>query len=206
MPIFSIDTETVLGISQSGEVTAEGEGTVELTDEEVQQLIDLIRENGGETNVERLNLEEKYPEIYEMLDEAYHDAASSAAFREWAIEGYECSYFDEPDDFKKAVLAAGFLEYKFEPTAEMIEQYREDYGLDEDDEIDQDELEEYLEDEGLDTFYDCVSKYYNSLDEDGRLDFIERFYAEALEDWDSSGVDYVVKIPPAIIKMAKDGQ
>lgn len=206
MPIFSIDTETVLGISHSGEVNAEGEGTVELTDEEVQQLIDLIRENGGETNVEKLNLEEKYPEIYEMLDEAYHDAASSAAFREWTIEGYECSYFDEPDDFKKAVLAAGLFEYKFEPAAELIEQYREDHGLDEDDEIDQDELEEYLEDEGLDTFYDCVSKYYNSLDEDGRLDFIERFYAEALEDWDSSGVDYVVKIPPAIIKMAIDGQ
>lgn len=202
MPYFTIDFETVLGISHSGEVTAEGEGTVELTDEEVQQLIDLIRENGGETNVEKLNLEEKYPEIYEMLDEAYHDAASSAAFREWAIEGYECDYFNEPDDFKKAVLAAGLFGYKFE----MIEQYREDCGLDKDDEIDQDELEEYLEDEGLDTFYDCVSKYYNSLDEDGRLDFIERFYAEALEDWDSSGVDYVVIIPPAIIKMAKDGQ
>ena len=48
MPYFTIDFETVLGISHSGEVTAEGEGTVELTDEEVQQLIDLIRENGGE--------------------------------------------------------------------------------------------------------------------------------------------------------------
>ena len=206
MPIFNILTNSPLGVSHSGEVTVSGEDSVHLTDEEVQQLIDLIRENGGETNVEKLNLEERYPEIYERLDEVYHDAASSAAFREWVIEGYECSYFDEPDDFRKAVLEAGLFEYNFEPTAELIEQYREDYGLDEDDEIDQEELEEYLEEEGLDPFYDCVSKYYNSLDEDRRVAFIKRFYAEALEDWDSSGIDYDVKIPPAIIKMAKDGQ
>ena len=59
MLTFSTDTEISLGISHSGEVTADGTGTVELTDEEVQQLIDLIRENGGETNVEILELEEK---------------------------------------------------------------------------------------------------------------------------------------------------
>lgn len=204
MPTFSIDTEIILGISHSGEVTTEGEGTVELTDEEVQQLIDLIRENGGETNVEKLNLKEKYPEIYEILDEAYHDAASSAAFREWAIEGYECDYFNEPDDFKEAIEAAGL--FTFEPSAEQVEQFREDYGLEEDDEIDPEKLNEYFEDEKWDALYDCVNKYYNSLDEDGKMDFLEQFYGEALNDWDSSGVDYDVIIPPAIIKMAKDGK
>lgn len=204
MPIFSIDTETVLGISHFGEVTAEGEGTVELTDEEVQQLIDLIRENGGETDVEKLHLEEKYPEIYEMLDEAYREAASEAAFREWMIKGYECDYFSEPDDFKDAIEAAGI--FKFEPTTEQIESFREDYGLEEDDEIDPDKLDEYLEDEKWDAFYDCVNKHYNSLDEDGKVDFIELFYADALEDWDSGEVEYDVEIPPAIIKMAKEGQ
>ena len=87
MPIFNILTNSPLGVSHSGEVTVSGEDSVHLTDEEVQQLIDLIRENGGETNVEKLNLEERYPEIYERLDEVYHDAASSAAFREWVIGG-----------------------------------------------------------------------------------------------------------------------
>lgn len=203
MPTFSIETETILGISHSGEIVAEGEGTVELTDEEVQQLIELIRENGGETDVEKLELEEKYPEIYETLDEAYREAASEAAFRHWMIEGYECNYFDEPDDFMEAVEAAGL--FKFEPSAEQIEQqFREDYGLEDGDEIDPDDLEDYLEDAKCDAFYDCVNEYYNSLDEDGRVAFIERFYADALNDWDSSNVDYEVDIPPAIIEMAED--
>lgn len=201
MPVFDIYTDISLGISHSGEVTADGTGTVELTDEEVQQLIDLIRENGGETDVEKLELEEKYPDIYETLDEAYGDAARDAAFREWVIRGYERDYFDEPDDFMESIEEAGL--FKFEPTAEQIEQYREDMGLEDGEEIDPDELDEYLEDDKWDAFYECVNKYYKSLDEDGKIAFIEKYYAEALEDWDSSDVDYVVEIPPAIIEMAR---
>ena len=51
MPSFSIDTESLLGISHSGEVTIKGTGTVELTDGQVRNLIDLIRKNGGVTDV-----------------------------------------------------------------------------------------------------------------------------------------------------------
>ena len=201
MLTFSIDTEISLGISHSGEVTADGTGTVELTDEEVQQLIDLIRENGGETNVEILELEEKYPDIYETLDEAYGDAARDAAFREWVIRGYERNYFEEPDDFMEAAEADGL--FKFEYTEEQLDEFKEAFDYDDDEELDQDDLEEYFEEVKRIAFDDCIAEHYNSLDEDGKIAFIEKYYAEALEDWDSSDVDYDVEIPPAIIEMAR---
>ncbi len=200
MPLFSIDTEVLLGISHSGEVTAEGTGTVELTDEEVQKLIDLIRENNGETDVEKLELEEKYPDIYETLDEAYRDAASEANFREWLMEGYERDYFSEPEDFMDAVEADGL--FKFEITPEMIEEYRDNMGLEEDEEIDQDDLDEYFEDAKRDAFYECIGEYYNSLDDDGKVDFIEQYYGDVMDEGDPGGFDYEVQIPPEIIRMA----
>ena len=204
MPTFSIDTEVYLGISHSGEVTTDGAGTVELTEEEVQQLIALIRENDGETDIEKLKLEEKYPEIFETLDEAFRDAASAANYREWLMEGFECNYFNEPDDFMEAVEEAGL--FKFEPTPEQLKEFREDMDLNDEDDIDPEELEEYFEDEKNDAFYEFVSKYYGSLDEDGKVDFIERFYGDVMEDGGPGDYDYEVHIPDEIIQMARNKQ
>ena len=47
MPAFNIYNEHSLGFSHSGEARVEGQGTAELTDEEVQKLVDLICENNG---------------------------------------------------------------------------------------------------------------------------------------------------------------
>lgn len=198
MPTFSIDTESLLGISHSGEVTIEGTGTVELTDGQVRNLIDLIRKNGGVTDVKKLQLKEQFPEIYETLDEAYRDAACEEAYRDWLTRGYECDYFDEPEGFRESIEAAGL--FKSEPTAGLIEKYREDYGLEEDEEIDPDEWEDFLDD----AFYECIDKYYDSLDDAGKVAFIERFYPEAPYEWDPVHLEYNVGIPAAIIRMSKD--
>lgn len=71
---------------------------MELTDEEVRQLIDLIRDNKGETDVEKLGSKEKYPDLYEKLDDAYSDVAIDVLWRFHIIDGYENGDYEEPDD------------------------------------------------------------------------------------------------------------
>ena len=94
MPIFSIECEQSLGMTHfGGEVTAEGESTVDLTDEEVKLLVDLIREKDS-TDVEELELEEKYPKLYGKLDDAYRDMAYRAEEMHWLWEGYNNGYFE----------------------------------------------------------------------------------------------------------------
>ena len=191
MPTFPIDTESVLGISHSGEVTAEGEGTVELTDEEVQQLIDLIRENGGETDVEKLELEEKYPEIYSKLDEAYREVARHAEYIHWVNEGYDNGWYDlSVDESSERCEEFGF---HFE--------YNPDDFCDEDGEIDEDALEEAKSD-ALDEW---VDEYRGQLnDYEAALFLAEVFDLEpndAVFDY-----EYSVDIPQEIINMANADQ
>ena len=191
MPIFSIDTETVLGISHSGEVIAEGEGTVELTDEEVQQLIDLIRENGGETDVDKLNLQEKYPEIYETLDEAYRETAMEAEYNHWVIEGYENGWYEtELDEMVKKCEEKYGFHFEYDPKDYLNKEGTDIY-------------EDRLYDDLQDAFYEWVDNYRGPLDEQEDAAFLSDVFCLEPEVDD---VDYDVKIPPAIIKMAKDGQ
>ena len=80
MAKYEIECEQSLGWSHSGEEIAKGKGFVELTDEEVEVLVNLIREKGT-TDVEMLELKEKHPTIYDKLDEGYHKMAYKA--EEW---------------------------------------------------------------------------------------------------------------------------
>ena len=84
MAKFEIEYEQSLGLSHSGEVTAKGKSFVELTDEEVEVLVSLIREKGT-TDVEILELREKHPALYDKLDEAYHKMAYKAEELHWLI-------------------------------------------------------------------------------------------------------------------------
>lgn len=191
MPIFNVLTNSSLGISHSGEVTAEGEGTVALTDEEVQQLIDLIRENGGETDVEKLNLEEKYPVIYSKLDDAFREVARHAEYIHWVNEGYDNGWYDlSIDEISERCEELG---YHFE--------YDPDDFCDEDGELDEDALEE-AKSEALDEW---VDEYRSNLnDYDAALFLAEVFDLEpndAVFDF-----EYSVEIPQEIIDMAKGGQ
>ena len=78
MALYRLENDTCLGITYSGgAVNVESEGYVELSDEEVAKIVDLIRQKGT-TDIDELELEEKYPDIYEKLREAYHDMAYNA--------------------------------------------------------------------------------------------------------------------------------
>lgn len=191
MTSFPIGTESILGISHSGEVTAEGEGTVALTDEEVQQLINLIRENGGETDVETLKLEEKYPEIYSKLDDAFREVARHAEYIHWVNEGYDNGWYDlSVDEISERCEELGF-HFEYDP----------DDFCDEDGEIDEDALEEAKSD-ALDEW---VDEYRSHLsDYDAALFLAEVFDLEpndAVFDY-----EYSVEIPQEIIDMANADQ
>lgn len=69
---FKIESESFLGMGHCGSVSAEGTGFVELDENEVSQLVDLIREKKT-TDVEELGLQKLYPAVYEKLVQAYGD-------------------------------------------------------------------------------------------------------------------------------------
>lgn len=190
MPVFNINTEIFLGISHYGEEYAYGEGSVELTDEEVQQLVDFIRENGGETDVEALKLKEKLPDIYECLDEAYREAAFDAAYCHWVVEGYENGWYEVSTD--EAIEKCKKYGFKFE--------YKEEDYYDEDlEDIDEDALDEARSE----AFSTWVENYRAGLSSGEEATFLSDVF-ELEPEIDS--VDYEVVIPEEITKLALSNQ
>ena len=112
MALYSIESEQCLGMSHHGAVTVNGESAVELSDEEVDILVKLIKEKGT-TDVEELDLENLYPDIYEKLDDAYRDMAYNAEELHWLWEGYNNGYF-EYDTVELMNYCERELGFKFE--------------------------------------------------------------------------------------------
>ena len=104
MALYSIESEQCLGMSHSGAVTVNGESAVELSDEEVDILVKLIKEKDT-TDVEDLDLKNLHPDIYEKLRKAYYKMAYDAEEMHWLWEGYYNGYyeydFDELKDYCK---------------------------------------------------------------------------------------------------------
>lgn len=179
------------------EETRSVSGVVDLDENEISALVALVKDNQGETDVNKLGLEEKLPEVYRKLDEAYYNAFSAANYRNWLMVGHENGYFERPEGFMESMEEAGL--YKFEVD---LDKFREDMGLDEDDEIDEDELEEYIEYEKDDAFDEWLSNYYESLDEDGKVKFIETYYGDVMDQGSPGDFDYAVELPQAIVDLA----
>ncbi|MBR5678884.1 MAG: hypothetical protein IKX20_12275 [Paludibacteraceae bacterium] len=74
------------------------EGAVMLEDEQVEQLVALIKEKDGETDVEKLQLEERYPDIYEALEDACREAAEQACYAHWVSECCGNDGEEEPEE------------------------------------------------------------------------------------------------------------
>ena len=84
--------------------------------------------------------------------------------------------------------------FKFQPDLDAI---REHLGLDEDDEIPDDDLEEAKER----AFEEWKDEYFDSLSEDDQISFIESYYCV---DVDNSTDDYEItlEIPQEIVELA----
>lgn len=186
MAIFSIESELFLGMSHSGSVTIDGESTVELQDEEVEILVNLIREKNS-TNVSFLGLEKLYPQIYEKLRVAYYQLAYDAEEMHWLWEGYNngCFEYDSEELKDYCKLNCGF---SFE--------YDESDYLNDQGEFNEDR---FWEDED-DAFNEWLDDYLCGLSDQKLKDF---FYNHLNADLDLDDVEYSVDIPEAIIKMAK---
>ena len=181
MKQFDFSVEICLGYHCWGAPEyAEGDGTVELEESQVDQLVTLIRKHGGETDPEKLGLQEKYPDIYSTLQEAYSDAASEAEYRHWIISGYENGYLEEPEGLMETLEEEGLFKYNPEPDEEE-------------------------EEDKEDAFNEWLSTYFDSLSEADQVAFIEKYYRLSLEDIETGFAEYEVSIPEDIIELASEG-
>ena len=195
MALYSIESEQSLGISHSGEVTVNGESAVELSDEEVDILVKLIKENNS-TDVEELDLENLHPDIYSKLDEAYHDMAYNAEEIHWLREGYDNHYFEYDEDklMDYCEKNLGFS-FEFKPEEYFDEDELEDYKES------PDSYEDEIYEEKNRVFSEWLDDYVESLSDDEARSF---FYDHMDADLDMDNVDYTVEIPAAIIKKAQE--
>ena len=195
MALYSIESEQCLGMSHHGAVTVNGESAVELSDEEVDILVKLIKEKHS-TDVGDLDLETLHPDIYKKLDEAYSDMAYRAEEIHWLWEGYNNGYF-EYDSEKLMDYCEKELGFEFEYDVK-------DYYLDDPEDLEEGEEpeidEDMLEEDKSDAFSEWLDDYLSDLSDDEACDF---FYNHMNADLNMDNVEYTVQIPEAIIAKAQ---
>ena len=187
---FDIECELSLGWSHSGMVTAKGKSYVELTDEEVDVLVNLIREKGT-TDVEKLDLREKHPTLYDKLDEAYYKMTYKAEELHWLIEGIRYFEYDEEKVIKYCEENCGY---------EFVPEIPGNTSLHFDDILFK-AIKENKHFKSQD-FSKWLPNYLRSINSEEACDFMYS-HLNASVDMDDD-VNYVVEIPQAIIAMSND--
>ncbi len=190
---YGISAESFLGDFCYGEAEyVDAGGTVELSVEDVQKLVDLIRKNGGETDVKALDLKGLYPDIYNTLSDAYRKISYEAQRRYWIEKNYSM----ETEGLMERLEGEGLFHYE-----EDLDAIREENGLDADEEPDEDALE----DATTAAFHEWLDEYLSDLSFEEKIDFFSDYY-----DWyipgdvnlDESQCECEVLIPEEIIGIA----
>ena len=195
MALYSIESEQCLGMSHCGAVTVNGESAVELSDEEVDILVNLIKEKHS-TDVGDLDLETLHPDIYKKLDEAYSDMAYRAEEIHWLWEGYNNGYYEyDTDELMNYCESELGFEFEYDVKDYYLDD-PEDLEEGEEPEIDEDMLEE----DKWNAFSEWLDDYLSDLSDDEACDF---FYNHMNADLNMDNVEYTVQIPEAIIAKAK---
>ena len=195
MALYSIESEQCLGMSHSGAVTVNGESAVELSDEEVDILVKLIKEKNS-TDVKELDLENLHPNIYEKLREAYYNMAYKAEEMHWLWEGYENGYFEyDIDELMEYCVMNLDYSFEFDPeeyfdSEDDIEEYK----------YDPESFEDDVYEAKCQNFHEWLSDYVSGLSDDEARDF---FYNHMDADLNLDDVEYTVEIPQAIIAKAQ---
>ena len=192
MKTFDFNTEVCLGYHCNGcGEYIDAEGSFSLEEEDVNALVQLIRDHGGEADIEKLGLESALPNVYETIREAYSDAAAEATRKNWLLEGYRNNYFEEDCNVMDVLEEEGL--FKFEPDLDAL---REDLGLDEEDEITDEDIEEAKQE----AFDEWKEEYLGSLSEEDRFSFIEKYYA-ADADYSSDYYEVTLELPQEIVDL-----
>ena len=194
MAKFKIECIQSLGMAHWGEVTAEGESIVELSDDEVKVLVDLIREKGS-ADVQELDLKKNQPALYEKLDKASHDMVYKAEEMHWLLNGLENGSY-EYDIEEVMNYCEKNCGYEFVPTIkgkipdginpEIVATFLE---------IRKESVEYKIED-----FREWLPNYLRSLNQVEARNFI---YDHLNPNLEMDDVSYEVGIPQTIIEMAK---
>lgn len=187
MAKYEIELEQFIGMSHSGCESTDGYGTVELSDEEVQALVSLIREKNT-TDVDELELRERYPAIYDKLEDACRTIAYEAEETYWLYVGYKDGAFDYDTD--------ELMDYCEENCGFKFEYDPDDY-LDDDDELDED----WLSDDKSDAFDEWLNEYVDGLSTEEMKSF---FYEHMNPGLDLDNVEYEIVIPDEIIAMSSE--
>ena len=190
MALYSIESEQCLGMSHHGAVTVNGESAVELSDEEVDILVKLIKKKGT-TDVEALDLEYLYPAIYKKLNDAYHDMAYDAKEMDLLWDGFfsgsfECDFGELMDYCEKNLGFYFFLNPKDYFSDEELAYFKENPEA----------YEEIVDESKSEAFGDWLIDYVFDLPDDEARDF---FYNQMHAKLNLDKVEYTVRIPQAII-------
>lgn len=165
-------------------------GELELTDEEVKTLIELYKE-AESADLDDLDLEEDYPELYQKFLDAYEAIEPDAYNQQYLC--YQTWAIDEIDtwgvDFSEAVATA-----------------KEKYGFKKGEEAN-DESEKEADDEeynnGNDLYEELVEWAMNKLEElntDEGIDFITDVFGIEVDE--TPTLEYTMELPKEIVDMA----
>lgn len=179
MATFGIDIEVCLGMSHYGGVYEKGTGTIELTDEEVDFLVGLLRDHPGITDYKKLGLEKENPELFKKIDEAYRRLAYKTEITHWVTEGLKHDEwdFDVVEAMEYCEEHCGFDPYYSGGIRCSYLKLKEFY--------------EWFEDNVPELDYDDLSYIYFDL-MDGEMD----------HDEDEMGDAYTCKLSKKLVKMA----
>lgn len=193
MGYYNIECNVYLGVTNTGAVECGGEGVVELDDNEVNVLVDLIREKGT-TDVDALGLKESNPEIYDKLYDAYYKLTYSEVEKEMLWDGYYSGVYeyDRGDLIERCKQECGF-DFDFV--------YDEENFLDSEGNVDEDLVEEARQEAEDAAFDEWLDEYITSLSDDEAVTF---FYNYMNADFEMDDSDVVVQIPEAIINKAQE--
>lgn len=179
---------------------------VEFSEEDVRSLVELIRANSGETDVDELDLKSALPDIYEKLDDACQEVAFRTAFHAAILDSYDEGYLDEEVDSDELIAALkedGLFDCKYdldEICRDLDNEGRAEHT------ITLKELDEYTDS----AFRAWLDDYFNSLDTEGKIDFIMTYYGEDAIDnciaRDMIEYGYDIVIPEKIVEMANNEQ
>lgn len=169
-----------------GSTSVDVKGTVDLSDDEISVLVNLVRENEGETDVEVLDLENLYPEIYNKLEDACLDAVYDAEYGYWIHQVYEEGEFDIEEALQKC---KDNLDFEFQWEASEYSDANgnlDTYAL------------QYAEEEA---FKQWLDDQLSTMSEEEQRSFLEEYCGIEIDM--SSGPDQCeVIIPREIVEMA----
>ena len=190
MAQFEIEVECFLGMSHCGGMMAENKGAVELSDEDVATLVSLIREKKTD-DIEELELEEKYPEIYEKLYDAYSEIADDAVDDHWYWR----------------LFCSGEFEYDVD---DLIDYCKEHHGFSSEYDYlcdcDEDEIKEgdpRYDFEVLENFDIWFGNLMERLTLAERRKIFEGPLAMELGEYGADPDDYEIKIPKGILELVR---